>query len=392
MSLALFTSNYPHSQPGRVSLLPTPERLGALPAYTGRGVVMAFVDSGFYPHPDLLGRILVHVDASTNHVVEQRGDDFYASDLSWHGQMTSVIAAGDGKLSGGKFRGIASEAQLVLIKVSSPRGHIKERDIMRGLRWLMDTHRRFNVKVLNLSVGGDFESFDPKHPIYRALRKLTESGVTVVAAAGNRGLQMLVPPASSPHAITVGGINDHNSLDRKLWTQYQSNYGYAYDRTPKPDITAPAIWIASPILPGSMVDREANWLGALLKVSDQDGLRRLLEKGYAELGLSRQQAQQPDDKLFSMLQSRIHTHKIVDTHYQHVDGTSVAAPIVSSVIAQMLQANPRLTPAQIRAILTTTAKQLPDVPPERQGAGVIDAAKAVLAAASYSISTGDNQL
>jgi serine protease AprX len=96
--MPLFTANYPFYEPGNPTLLSTPERTGALPQYTGRGVVMALIDSGFYPHPDLKGRILLHVDASTNHVLEQ-GTDFKVNDLSWHGQMTSVIAAGSGRSS-----------------------------------------------------------------------------------------------------------------------------------------------------------------------------------------------------------------------------------------------------------------------------------------------------
>src|SRR6185369_3877642 len=123
--MPIFTSNYPAYQAGLCTLLPTPERTNALRDYTGRGVVMAFIDAGFYSHPDLEGRIRLHVDASTNRVIEQDAG-FESSDLSWHGQMTSVIAAGDGKISNGKYRGIASGAELILVKVSTPKGHIKE--------------------------------------------------------------------------------------------------------------------------------------------------------------------------------------------------------------------------------------------------------------------------
>ena len=55
----------------------------------------------------------------------------------------------------------------------------------------------------------------------------------------------------------------------------------------------------------------------------------------------------------------------------HVDGTSFAAPIVCSVIAQLLQANPELTPMEIRHILFSTATRMPGVSPERQGFGMI---------------------
>jgi serine protease AprX len=88
--------------------------------------------------------------------------------------------------------------------------------------------------------------------------------------------------------------------------------------------------------------------------------------------------------VYATLQARIHAHKLIDAHHQHVDGTSVAAPIVTSVIAQMLEANPGLTPQQIRAILTTTALKLPGVENERQGAGVLNAARAVKEAANLS--------
>lgn len=381
--MPLFTPNYPFSETGFPALLSTPERTGALSRYTGRGVVMAFVDSGFYPHPDLEGRILVHADASTNHVIEQKSN-FTVSDLSWHGQMTSVIAAGDGRASGGKYRGIASAARLVLVKVSTPKGQIKERDILRGLRWLLDTHRRFQVRVVNISVGGDFASADPDHPLHRAVRKLTEAGLNVVVAAGNRDTDYVLPPASATDALTVGGINDHNSRDITLWTLYHHNYGRVYDGSRKPDILAPANWIASPILPESPTAREVRWLAPLLETSDEARILHLLKRGYRDLGLPRDAALNADKNTYALLQQRIHAHKIIDAHHQHVDGTSVAAPIVASVIAQMLEANPRLTPRQIRAILTETAMRLPNVPPEKQGSGVLNAAAAVMVAAGLS--------
>ena len=88
--------------------------------------------------------------------------------------------------------------------MSTPKGHIKETDILRGLRWVIDTHKRLNIRVVNISVGGDFVSNDPSHPLHKAIRKLTKAGVTVVVAAGNRNVDYLLPPASAPEAITVG--------------------------------------------------------------------------------------------------------------------------------------------------------------------------------------------
>jgi serine protease AprX len=380
----MFTSNYPHFKPGSPTLLPTPTRVGALPAYTGRGIAIAFIDAGFYPHPDLADRIVVHADASTNRIIEQR-EGFDSGDLSWHGQMTTFIAAGNGRTSGGQFRGIAPDAQLVLVKVSTPRGHIKETDILRGLRWVYDTHKRLGVRVVNISVGGDFVSSDPNHPLHRIIRKLTKVGVCVVVAAGNRAVPHLLPPASAAEAITVGGVDDHNSLQQTEWVLYHHNYGEIYDKGRKPDLLAPATWIASPIKPGTRTAQEARWLAPLLLENPDDArVKTLLELGHAELGLTRQDLASANGHLHTMIQDRINAHKLIDMHHQHVDGTSVAAPIVSAVIAQMLEANNRLTPKQIRAILTATATPMPNTPTERQGAGVLNAAAAVQSAATLS--------
>jgi serine protease AprX len=201
-----------------------------------------------------------------------------------------------------------------------------------------------------------------------------------VIAAGNRNADYLVPPASAAEAIVIGGVDDCNSLDQSRWQLYHHSYGRAYDGTMKPDLLAPAVWLASPIMPGTSVEREAHWLAPLLVTPNERQLQRLIKKGHADLGFTQEAISQPNEHLYSMLQQRIHAHKIIDAHHQHVDGTSVAAPIVSSVIAQMLEANPRLTPQQIRAILTATANSLPGVPAERQGGGVLNAREAVLAA------------
>src|SRR5205085_2635742 len=69
--------------------------------------------------------------------------------------------------------------------------------------------------------------------------------------------------------------------------------------------------------------------------------------------------------------------KFIHPHYQHVDGTSMAAPIVTSLVAQMLEANPRLTPTDVKTILTASARPLPFVPQSEQGHGVINAPRAV---------------
>ena len=78
--------------------------------------------------------------------------------------------------------------------------------------------------------------------------------------------------------------------------------------------------------------------------------------------------------------ARIEEMKYIASYYKHVDGTSFAAPIVSSVIAQMLEANSDLTPAEVKRLLMETAEPLLNAPEEQQGAGVLNPRAAVEAA------------
>src|SRR5262249_32956977 len=159
--------------------------------------------------------------------------------------------------------------------------------------------------------------------------QLFDEGIITVAAAGNDTHATIKPPASSPKVIAVGGIDDENRLDVPVDKLYHSSFG-----NNKPDLTAHAIWIAAPILPGTQEQEEA-------------------KKLFIDI----------DDRKKEMIRSR----KFISPHYMHVDGTSFAAPIVSGIIAQLLEINPSLTPARIREILFSTARRLPDAAPERQG-------------------------
>lgn len=374
--MPVLISNYPQYRRGHSSLMSVPERTGALPQYTGSGVTIAFIDSGFYRHPDLRGRITAYVDATTD-AIQVSHHIRKSQAFSWHGQMTSVIACGDGTKSQGRYRGIASSAQMVLVKVSNPQNQIKEMDIWRGLNWVLRHHRDYGIRIVNLSVGGDYISYDSAHPLHQTVRRLTQQGVTVVAAAGNTPVNHLVPPASAAEAITVGGLDDANSTDETVWRLYHHNYGMGYDGSTKPDLIAPACWIPSPILPSTQVAMEAFWLGALMQDDLDHPVRKLIDEGRARRGLEKLFGSADLNHLHETLQERIFAHKLVDAYHQYAEGTSVAAPIVSAVAAQILEANPRLTPAEIKSILLQSAKPLPGVSAYQQGAGVLNAGQAV---------------
>ena len=85
----------------------------------------------------------------------------------------------------------------------------------------------------------------------------------------------------------------------------------------------------------------------------------------------------PVHSIRQIITLKIHRENVITGNYKYVDGTSFAAPIVSSVIAQMLEANPNLTPQQVKRILISTSERLPHYEVDRQGWGVIDPRRAV---------------
>src|SRR5258706_367553 len=198
-------------------VLPTPLRMDADERFTGRGVTVAFLDSGFYAHPDLTtpnNRILAY-----HSIFAAEGDQtsLETNDVaSWHGMMTSVVATGNGGLAEGFYRGIASEADVVLVKIGRT-GRISEDQIQKGLEWVLDHAEEHQIRVINISAGGDFEESYLTNPLSQAVERCARAGVTVVCAVGNAGHvpgHSVLPPASAPSSIAVGGLDDPNSLDR----------------------------------------------------------------------------------------------------------------------------------------------------------------------------------
>jgi serine protease AprX len=376
-------SDHDHQHtPNRFAVIPTNVRLKAHPGFTGRGVTMAFLDSGFYPHPDLvepINRIDAYEDLSNEYprLVTTEG----SASWQWHGTQTTVAAAGNGNLSGGTYRGLAPDARLILVKVSDT-GRITEDNIAKGIYWVIQHRERFNIRILNISLGGDEDVPCSKSTIDQAAEEAIRQGIVVVVAAGNSGYEgkHSIPPANSPSVITVGGYTDNN-VDGGDLELYQSNFGYTVDGTHKPEIIAPAMWVAAPILPGTSNYRRAEALSKIAAAFDYelpDMARSLCEQSELPLSLMGANAA----TIRNWVESTLNEHKIVATHYQHVDGTSFAAPIVSSIVAQMLEANPKLSPAAVKNILISTAERIKVHSPIRQGYGVVNAPAAVAAALS----------
>jgi serine protease AprX len=370
------SSNHNHQHTAnRFGVIPTPLRLNANPEYSGKGVTVAFLDSGFYPHPDLtspVNRVIAYEDLTG----ERRG--FFSTEpvepWLWHGTQTSVAAAGNGKLSDGLYRGLAHESEIVLVKASE-RGRITEENIAQGIRWIITNRERYNIRVLSISLGGDDDVPCSRSIVDQAAEEAISQGIAVVVAAGNSERHS-IPPANSPSVITVGGYTDHNRINGTELDLYHSNFGVTADGTVKPELVAPAMWVAAPILPGTRPFKRAEALTRLAGSVDYElvDLARELE---AAAELPNRIASSDPGGIRAYVEAALQQEKIVAAHYQHVDGTSFAAPIVASVVAQMIEANPTLTPGAIKNILVSTADRIVTKPAIRQGYGVVNAGRAV---------------
>lgn len=359
--------------------MPVAERVGLDERYAGRGVTIGFLDAGFFAHPDLMTprtRIRAYYNVLNGESGVERLMAPHAA--AWHGMMTSVVCAGNGHLSGGRYKGLAYESDVALIKVGSL-SRIRHDDIALGIEWVLANMVRHNIRVLNISCGGDYEATYLTDHLSRMAEAAVRQGIVVVCAAGNAGHEPshpVVPPASAPSVITVGGLNDEGNPKLGKLSTYHSSYGPTIDGLQKPEIIAPAIWVAAPLLPGTPTADEARLLQVLDETDDHElqgvlaahrGVSKVLDEAVGrEPYLIRQ-----------IIAAQLHDQKVIDRHYKHVDGTSFAAPIVSSIVAAMLEANPSLAPHQIKRILIDTALRLPHIPPDRQGWGVVQAAAAV---------------
>ena len=367
-------------------VLSTPLRLDADERFTGKNVTIAFLDSGFYPHVDLTtpdNRIIGY-----RNMMQTDGDFttlFQPDVASWHGMMTSVVAAGNGSLSNGFYRGIAPDANVVLVKLART-GRISEQNIEEGLNWILENREKYAIRIVNISAGGDDEQSYLNSSLSQTVERCVAEGIVIVCAVGNAGhlpTHPVFPPASAPSAIAVGGLDDNNSINRARRGMYRSSYGPTFDGLQKPEIIAPSIWVPAPILPNTPTAQQAELLEKLDKASDEDLYEIIMENpgidGELDAAFDREV-----HSIRQIIALKLVKENVITKHYKYVDGTCFRRADCFMVIAQMLEANPNLTPQQIKKILISSSERLPHYEVDRQGWGVIDPRTAVEMAVSLS--------
>ena len=195
---------------------------------TGKDVCVAILDTGIYPHKDFDGRIIHFYDCV-------KGNK-RAYDDSSHGTHVCGIIGGSGRQSNGLYKGIAPHCTLLPIKVLDKNGHGSYKAMINGIKWILQNQKKYNIKVVNISVGTESVSCaDSGSELIKEVELMWEQGITVIASAGNNGpkYSTITIPGISSKIITVGASLAY------------SGKGPTHCNIPKPDIIASGSHIIS---------------------------------------------------------------------------------------------------------------------------------------------------
>ncbi len=213
------------------------------------------------------------------------------------------------------MRGVAPGASLLNAKVLSDYGGGYDSGIIAGIEWAVAN----KADIISLSLGGWENICDGNDPLSEAVEKASDLNVTVVIAVGNSGWwgrETLGSPGCADKIITVGAISKDYYYNAEIADF--SSQGPSADGRIKPEILAPGVGIIAPQAKDTSM-------------------------GYSPLN-----------------------------GYTSASGTSMATPHISGAIALLKQANPSLTPNEIKEILMSTSRDLKGESVFRQGAGIVD--------------------
>jgi serine protease AprX len=287
--------------------------IGWRAGYNGAGVGVAVVDTGIDGQlPDFAstpgGPSRVVATAVTNPGAKTVYDTY------GHGTDVAGIIAGNGNARKrsdplyGQYVGVAPGANLIAIKASDERGNATVLDVIDGIEFAIFHQRDYNIRVLNLSLDSATPQSYKTDPLDAAVEAAWAHGIVVVAAAGNRGTAgnaVQFAPANDPYVITAGAVDENgtaNPLDDVIASW--SSRGVTQDGFQKPDVYAPGAHIVSVLAPNSYFAGECPTC-------------------------------------------------VISGQYIRTSGTSMAAPMIAGLVADLLQARPGLTPNQVKGALTS---------------------------------------
>jgi subtilisin family serine protease len=321
---------------------------------TGYGVTIAVLDSGSMSHMSLNKtpkgdwRFVSQYDAIRNEVVAQSnmkflgtkraGTGIKSDDEAGHGTHVQSVIVNSDTGSNGLYNGIAPYAYLVSVKAFDDHGHGTYADVIRGIDWVVANQDYLGIDVLNLSLSASPQSHYWDDPLNQAVMRAWQAGIVVVASAGNTGPDPMTigVPGNVPYVITVGAMSDNytpeNETDDSLASF--SAAGPTVEGFVKPEVVAPG--------------------GHVVGLMSNSSTIAIAHPEYHDGGA-----------------------------YFTMSGTSQSAAVVSGIAALILEAEPHLTPDQVKCKIISAAR--PAVKADgslaysvfQQGAGVVNAYDAV---------------
>jgi serine protease AprX len=330
------------------------DTLAAPRLYTGHGVGVAIIDSGLEPSadfPPVYFRDFVN-GRSTPY------DDY------GHGTHVAGLIASRGKLSNGLYRGVAKNARLVVLKALDSQGAARTSTIIDAVEFAVANKSALGIDVINLSLGHPVYESPDTDPLVGAVEAAVRAGITVIVSAGNAGKNPatnqvwyggILSPGNAPSAITVGAADTNQTVTRGDDTvpTYSSRGPTRLAGLLKPDIIAP----------GNNLISDA-------------ALSGWLYGHYPE--------------------KRVTAGADTKARFIRLNGTSMAAAVTSGVVALMIEAGrtrfgATLSPHAMKALVEYSALSLPALDRPSQGAGELNAAGAVMLAASIDPRVGPGE-
>ena len=275
---------------------------------TGKNIGIAVLDTGISNHIDLNDNLVYFKD-----YINMRKT---AYDDNGHGSHVSGIIVGNGYKSKGRFKGIAPDSKIIMLKCLDKNGNGKIDNAEKGLDFIIDNRDRFNIRIVNISVGSIKKTDDNEtERLVKAVEELWKLGFVVIVAAGNNGPDKgsVTAPGNAKSVITVGASDDNMVLGNDRRKNY-SGRGPTEICVVKPEIVCPGTGIIS--------------------CNNKNG-------------------------------------------YSAKSGTSMAVPIVSGIVALMLERKPDLTNKEIKKKMYETAIDV-GLPKNHQGWGEINARRLIL--------------
>ncbi len=327
-------------------------RNGGLPV-SGKGVGVLVNDSGVDgTHKDHeFGKNLVqNVLGSTNlHAQSELLPVSYVENVpntdstGGHGTHVAGIVGATGAMSGGKYEGVAPGAGIIGYGTGAALAIL---DVLGGFDYALVHQSEYNIRVVTNSWGDTADTgtpFDPADPVNVATKLCFDRNIVVVFSAGNSGPGEATISGNykkAPWVVTVaagdkqGRLADFSSRGVKGQGGAVTVDGQTYTWEDRPTVTAPGVSIVS-----TRVVAPVSALGAPDDIN-------LIEPAYLP-------------------------------YYTTMSGTSMAAPHVAGIAALVLDANPALSPLEVKQILQDTATNMPGREPWEAGAGYVNAYAAV---------------